>query len=109
MKLPIDVSRITIIAISEPEPKLEYGQLVQRYNPQGVPLYSVSVLLSGTGDREDPTTRITFPSTQPPAIKRGDVLAAKALAARSWSMRDNGRERTGIAFEADAIEVSKTR
>ena len=109
MKLPIDVSRITLIAISEPEPKLEFGQLIQRNNSQGIPLFTISVLLSGTGDHQDPTTRITFASSQSPTIKRGDVLTAKALTARYWTMRENGRERYGISFEADTLEVSKAR
>ena len=106
MRLPIDPTRSTLLVIGEPEAKLEFGQLVQKVNREGVALWTISVLMSGTSERQDPTIKVTLPSADRPTVKRGDVIVATNLTARTWTMRDNqGRERSGVSFEADAIKV----
>jgi hypothetical protein len=110
MRLPIDPTRTSLLAISEPEAKLEFGQLIQKVNSEGVGLWTIAVLISGTGERQDPTVKVTLASADRPAIKRGDSISARNLTARTWTMRDNqGRERSGVSFETDAIEVVKSR
>lgn len=110
MRLPIDPTRTTLLAISEPEAKLEFGQSTQKTTREGFALWTLSVLLSGTDERQDPTIKVTVPSADRPAIKRGDAIIARNLTARTWTMRDSqGRERSGVSFDADAIEVTKSR
>jgi hypothetical protein len=110
MRLPIDTNRTSLLAISEPEPKLEFGQLTQKLNREGVALWTITVLLPGTGERQDPTVKLTVASADIPSVKRGDVVRANNLTARTWTMRDNqGRERSGVSFDADTVEVVKAR
>ena len=108
MRLPIDPTRATLLVIGNPEAKLEFGRLEQKLNKDGVPLWSVAVLISGTGERQDPTANVTVPSRESPQVSRGEVVTARNLFARTWTMRDGqGRERSGISFEADALDAVK--
>ena len=110
MRLPIDPTRATLLVIGNPEAKLEFGRLEQKLNKDGVPLWSVAVLMSGTGERQDPTANITVPSHERPQVSRGDAAVARNLFARTWTMRDNqGRERSGVSFEADALDTVKSK
>jgi hypothetical protein len=110
MRLPIDPTRATLLAIGDPEAKLEFGRLEQKLNKDGVPLWSVAVLMSGTGERQDPNAKVTVPSPERPQVFRGDAVVARNLFARTWTVRDNqGRERSGVSFEADALDAVKTK
>ena len=110
MRLPIDPARATLLVIGNPEPKLDFGQPVQKLTKEGVPLWSVAVLISGTGERQDPTAKVTVSSPERPQVVRGDAVVARNFFARTWTMRDNqGHERSGVSFEADALEVVKNK
>lgn len=110
MRIPIDPARATLLVIGNPEAKLEFGRPDQKLNKDGVPLWSVAVLVSGTGERQDPTAHITVPSQERPQVTRGEVVVARNLFARTWTMRDNqGRERSGVSFEADALDAGKSK
>ena len=110
MRLPIDPTRATLLVIGNPEAKLEFGRLEQKLNKDGVPLWSVAVLISGTGERQDPTANVTVPAHDSPQVSRGEVVHARNLFARTWTMRDSqGRERSGISFEADALDAVKAK
>jgi hypothetical protein len=66
--------------------------------------------MSGTGERQDPTANITIASHERPQVAKGDAVVARHLFARTWTMRDNqGRERSGVAFEAEALDLVKTK
>ena len=105
MRLPIDPVRANLLVIGEPTAKLEFERLVQKLNKDGVPLWSVAVLMSGTGERQDPTINITVASQERPLVQKGDVVVPRNLTARTWSLKDaQGRERNGVAFEADGLE-----
>jgi len=110
MRLPIDPTRATLLVIGDPIAKLEFGRLEQKLNKDGVPLWTVAVLMSGTGERQDPTANIKVASHERPQVGKGDTVIARNLFARTWTMRDNqGRERSGVSFEADALDAGKTK
>jgi hypothetical protein len=110
MRLPIDPNRATLLIIGEPIAKLEFGRLEQKLNKDGVLLWTVAVLMSGTGERQDPTANITVASPERPQVAKGDAVVARNLFARTWTMRDNqGRERSGVSFEAEALDVVKSK
>lgn len=105
MRLPIDPNRSSLLVIGEPAPKLEFNSQVPKTNRDGVPLWTISVLMSGTGERQDPSINITVASQDRPLVHKGDVVVPRNLTARTWSLRDaQGRERNGVAFEADGLE-----
>jgi hypothetical protein len=105
MRLPIDTTKLTILSIGEPQPSLEYGTRNPKLTADGRPVIKVPVLLSGMGERVDPTSMVTI--TGPiPEVKSGQALRFQNLTASTWTIRDtSGRERSGITLRADAIEV----
>ena len=109
MRLPINPDLAIVLTVGEAEPKLEFGSTAQRTTRDGVPLWVIPVLLAGTGERQDPTIKVTLPSAERPAIKRAETVKLHNLVASTWTIQNNGRERSGVSFSADAIEVVKTR
>lgn len=105
MRLPIDVTKLTVLAIGEPRPVFEFGTDNPKIGLDGKPVFKVPVLLLGTGERTDPTATITV-SGDVAQVKSGATLRSHNLTVSSWSMRDNsGRERTGITLRADRLDV----
>jgi hypothetical protein len=105
MRLPIDVTKVTVLSIGAPQPAKEFGSNEPRLTTDGKPIYKVPVLLSGTGDRVDPTATITVSGVLP-SFTSGQRLRCTNLTISTWTMRDSGgRERSGATLRADAIEV----
>lgn len=107
MRLPIDTNRLTVLAIGEPRPVLEYGTDQPKLSADGKPLSKVPVVLLGTGDRVDPTASITVVGVAKD-IKSGATLSCANLTAMTWTIRDNsGRERSGITLRADSVSIKQ--
>jgi len=105
MRLPVDATKLTVLAIGEPRAVFEYGTETPKLDLEGKPVVRVPVLLIGTGERTDPTAAITV-SSDVSQVKSGATLRCHNLTVSTWSMRDNtGRERTGITLRADRLEV----
>jgi hypothetical protein len=105
MRLPIDVTKLTVLAIGEPRPVFEFGTEIPKTGSDGKPVVKVPVLLLGSGERTDPTATITV-SGDVAQVKSGETLRCQNLTVSTWSMRDNsGRERTGITLRADRLDV----
>ena len=104
MRLPIDTQKVTVLAIGEPRPIFDYGTDNPKKTADGKPVFKVPVLLSGTGDRTDPTSTITV-GGDVSHIKSGQAIRCVNLTISTWTLRDNnGRERSGVTLRADAIE-----
>jgi hypothetical protein len=103
MRLPIDITKVSVLTIGEPRQVNQFGSNEPKLTPDGKPIYKVPVLLSGTGDRTDPTTTIT--TTGPiPELRKGHPLRCVNLVASTWTLRDDsGRERTGVTLRADSV------
>lgn len=108
MRFPIDTSKVTLLAIGQPQPQVEYKSTNAKVDANGTPLYRVPVVLGGTGERTDPTTTITVASPTAPNIKSGDTLTASNLVANSWTLRgSDGHERSGVTLRADRLDVAR--
>jgi len=106
MLFPIDATNLNIILIGEPSPSLNYGTNEQKKDKQGRPLYKLPVLISGTGDRLDPTTSITVPGPLP-TLNKGQRILFSGLTVMNWNMRgSDGVPRSGIVLRAEAISTS---
>ena len=106
MRLPIDTTKVTVLAIGDPRPVLEFGTDTPKIDKAGKPLFKIPVLLSGTGDRTDPTTTITA-SGDLSSIKSGQQLHCTNLSASTWTLRDaNGKDRSGLTLRADHVEAA---
>lgn len=105
MRLPIDVTKLTVLAIGEPRPVFDFGTENPKVGLDGKPVVKVPVLLLGTGERTDPTATITV-TGDIAQVKSGTTLRCQNLTVSTWSMRDNnGQERTGITLRADRLDV----
>jgi hypothetical protein len=105
MELPIDVEKLTIIVIGEASPVMVYGTQEQKKNKEGQLVYKLPVLIQGTGDRQDPTTSITF-AGEKMDLPKGSRVNAKGLTLMSWTLRSaNGTYRSGTTLRAKSISV----
>lgn len=107
MKLPIASEKLTIIVIGQPVPVIQYGGTEPKLSNDGRPLFRVPVLISGTGERVDPTSTITVAGPVP-QLPNGSPVKVDGLTVSTWTVRDaQGRERHGITLRADRIDVRK--
>jgi hypothetical protein len=105
MRLPVDASKLTVLAIGEPRPVFDFGTENPKIGLDGKPVVKVPVLLLGTGERTDPTATITV-SGDVAQVKSGVALRCQNLTVSTWTMRDNnGRERTGVTLRADRLDA----
>jgi len=103
MLFPIDTRNLSIVLIGEPTPSLKYGTDEQKKNLKGQPLYKLPVLISGTGERLDPTTNVVVPGPLP-QINKGVKLNFENLKIMTWSMRgSDGVTRNGTVLKADGV------
>lgn len=108
MQVPVDASRMTIIATGDPQPVNVYGTDEQKTDRSGRPLFKVPVLLSGTGERVDPSTTVTVPGPVP-TLPRGAQVRFKNLTLSTWTVRGNdNRERSGVTLRADSVEPARS-
>jgi len=106
MRLPVDVQRLTVIAIGEPQPQHIFGSDEPKTDKSGRPLFRLPVLLVGTGERVDPTSTITLPGPIV-AIPNGATVKVRGLTATTWTVRgQDGRERSGLTLRAEAVETA---
>ena len=103
MLFQIDTTNLNIILIGDPTPNNVYGTEEQKKDKKGRPLFKLPVLISGTGDRLDPTTSIIVAGPIPPLTK-GQRLQFQNLSVMNWNMRGNdGQIRSGIVLKADSV------
>lgn len=108
MRLPIDASGLSAIVIGDPLPVLEYGTDKPKTDVEGRPLFRVPVLLSGTGERRDPTTTITVPGPLP-QLGKGQPAEFDRLTISTWTVTNGGRERSGVTLRAAAVRGQAKR
>jgi len=109
MLLPIDASKITIILIGDPIPQFVYGTKERRKNAQGQDIFKLPVLISGTTERQDPTTSITIAGTLP-RLEKGSRLNCSGLTVSSWTMKgSDGQTRNGISLRANTVTMASDK
>jgi hypothetical protein len=105
MRLPVDTSRLTVLIIGDPVPATVYGTDTPRTTADGRPLFKVPVLLSGTGERTDPTTVLTVPGPLA-TLEKSVPCRVDGLTISTWTMRgQDGRERSGVTLRADSVDT----
>lgn len=103
MLFPINSSNLNIILIGEPTPSNVYGTNEQKKDKKGRLLFKVPVLISGTGDKLDPTTSIVVAGPLP-SLSKGQRIQFENLSILNWTMRGNdGVMRSGIVLKADSV------
>ena len=109
MRLPIDVAHLTVLVIGDPVPVTVFGTDTQRVTADGRPLFKVPVLLSGTGEKTDPTATLTLAGPLP-ALSKGVPCQLEGLTISTWTMRGtDGRDRSGTTLRAESIKTSEVK
>jgi hypothetical protein len=109
MLLPVDTSKLSIIVIGDAIPQFVYGTKDRRKNAKGEDIYKIPVLISGTGDRQDPTTTITV-SGNIPNLTKGAKVQFIGLTISSWTIKGNdGVTRNGVSLRAEGIAQNVNR
>jgi hypothetical protein len=105
MLIPVDAKNLHIIAIGDPIPQFVYGTNEKRKNKAGQEMFKLPVLISGSGERQDPTTTITIPG--PINVNKGVRLHLVNLVVQTWSLKGaDGVLRNGITLKADGVQVA---
>lgn len=103
MKLPIDTSSITFLAVAPPEPVLDFETRQPRADDNGEALYSVQLVALAEDSAEIIGVKVAGKPGD--AVKQGTSVKVSGLVASPWSMGD----RSGVAFRAQSIEPATAR
>ena len=96
MKLPVDISGMTFMCATAPEPVLDFETKRPRADENGEVLFSVQVVALAEGSAEIIAVKVAGE----PQVAQGAMLQVHGLVASPWSMG----ERSGVAFRARRIE-----
>lgn len=103
MLFPIDTKNLSVILIGDPSPSMKYGTNEQKKDANGQPLYKIPVLISGTGEKLDPSTTVVVAGPLP-ALSKGQKVFFENLRILTWTMRGtDGVVRNGTVLKADKI------
>lgn len=69
---------------------------VQKTNKEGIPLYTVTVIIHGAG------AKVKIASKEPLGVKVGDVVNFENLSVGQWAMSD---KKSGFFYSADAVTI----
>lgn len=97
MKLPIDVSGMTFLSASAPEPVVDFESKRARVDENGQPLFSVQIVALVDGGAEVLAVKV---AGEPVKVGQGVPVKLVGLVATPWSMGD----RSGVSFKAERIE-----
>lgn len=98
MRLPIDTTGMTFLAVSEPEPLMQHDSDRQRLDRDGQPLLTLRLVVLAGGDAEVLSVRIA--GAAPKGIGASAPVRCTGLSATPWQMGD----RAGITYRAERVE-----
>src|SRR5215469_10736810 len=104
--IPVDVTRLTFVCVSEPRPKLvstETGEV--KTDRSGQTVYQVGLSAADASGRVE---LVNVSVSGEPAIRIGQVANLTGLVGFAWEQTRNGEVRWGIAYRADAITAAST-
>ena len=97
--LPIDTSGMTMMCADLPQPVVDFETKRPKADENGVPLFSVQLVMLHPGGADIIPVRIARrPSGQ---LRQGTAVKVHGLAVTQWAMGD----RSGVSFRADRIEL----
>jgi hypothetical protein len=101
-RIPVDMSRLTPIAVGTAEPVMDFATKQAKKTPEGVALYTVPVLLMQPGE---PGQVVKVKVAGDPGVGQGEKVRLADLVAMPWSVQDRatGAVKTGVAFRASSI------
>lgn len=112
--LPIDGSKITLIATGKYRPVRQYAELADgqrrmvpdshETNDAGVPLWAIDVLLDDDDASRAEAISVKVPSLAEPVVPSWQPITFTGLVCRPYVL--NGSRQVGLSMRAEGIEVS---
>ena len=97
MRLPIDVSGMTLLAGTAPEPVVDFDTRTPKADENGEPLYTVQLVTIGAEGAEVISVKVPG---EPKGVSQGVPVRVSGLVAIPWSMEG----RSGVSFKAARVE-----
>ncbi len=101
MRLPIDSTNLTFIAVGLPEAVVDFDSKQPRSDTDGRPIYAVGVVALGNEGADILTVKV---AGQPKGITLAGAVKVTDLVATTWQMGD----RHGVSFRAESVEAIAT-
>jgi hypothetical protein len=102
MRLPVDVAAMTFIAMSRPEPVVDFTTRQPKTDQAGQPVFTVQVAAMFEEQGEILPVKV---AGQPVGIEQGMRVELAGLVATPWEMGD----RSGVAYRAASIRPASDR
>ncbi len=102
MRLPVNTAAMVFIAMSRPEPVMDFTTRQPRTDQAGAPLYTVQVAAMFEDQGEILAVKV---AGQPAGIGQGVRVELAGLVAAPWEMGD----RSGIAYRAASIRPASDK
>ncbi len=96
MRLPVDTSAMTLVAMAAPEPVVDFATRQPKADANGLPLYTVQVAAMFQDQGEVLAVKV---AGEPAGITAGMAVQLAGLVAQPWELG----ERSGIAYRAASI------
>jgi hypothetical protein len=96
VRLPVDTSAMTLVAMAPPEPVVDFATRAPKADPNGLPLYTVQVAAMFGDQGEVLAVKV---AGEPAGIRPGMAVEISGLVAQPWELG----ERSGISYRAAAI------
>jgi hypothetical protein len=98
MKIPVDIRKLSFVALGEPQAVIDFSTKAPRLDAEGRQLFSVDLASIASDGAEVYSVKV---AGQAKGVTPGVTVSVSGLVATTWSMGD----RSGVSFRADAIEV----
>jgi hypothetical protein len=96
VRLPVDTSAITLVAMAPPEPVVDFATRAPKADASGLPLYTVQVAAMFQDQGEVLAVKV---AGEPAGITAGLPVQISGLVAQPWELGD----RSGISYRATSI------
>lgn len=96
MRLPVDTSAMTLVAMAAPEPVVDFTTRQPKADPNGQPLYTVQVAAMYADQGEVLAVKVAGP---PSGISPGQAVEIAGLVAQPWELGD----RSGVSYRAASV------
>jgi hypothetical protein len=96
VRLPVDTSAMTLVAMAPPEPVVDFATRQPKADASGLPLYTVQVAAMFQDQGEVLAVKV---AGEPAGIGAGAPVQVTGLVAQPWELG----ERSGISYRAASI------
>ncbi len=96
MRLPVDTSLMTLVAMAAPEPVVDFATRQPKADAAGLPLYTVQVAAMFGDQGEVLAVKV---AGEPAGLTAGAAVQISGLVAQPWELG----ERSGISYRAVSI------